>query len=95
MRRKDPREKEVKEVATGPKVSIVLKGDVDGSIEAILDVLETYHSEECDLDIISYGVGTVTPNDITMAATFSGNSIIIFVYCINEYDGQSTLSFSS
>ncbi|XP_047492575.1 translation initiation factor IF-2, mitochondrial-like isoform X2 [Penaeus chinensis] len=72
VRRKEPREKEIKEIATGPKVSIVLKGDVDGSIEAILDVLETYHSEECDLDIISYGVGMVTPNDITMAATFSG-----------------------
>ncbi|MCL4140472.1 UNVERIFIED_CONTAM: hypothetical protein GTU68_051782, partial [Idotea baltica] len=44
-----------------------------GSIEAILDVLETYHSEEVPLDVLSYGVGEVTPNDVEMAKAFKGS----------------------
>ena len=55
-----------------PKVSIVLKGDVDGSVEAILDVLETYNSSQCQLDLLHYGVGSVSENDIKMAEAFEG-----------------------
>lgn len=55
-----------------PRVSLVLKGDVDGSVEALLDTLDTYYSTECELDVISYGVGDVTSTDVTMAAAFSG-----------------------
>ncbi|KAG7171014.1 Translation initiation factor IF-2-like 30 [Homarus americanus] len=72
-RRREPRKKENIELDTGPRVSVVLKGDVDGTVEAILNVLDTYHSEECQLDIISYGVGTVSPNDVTMASSFNGS----------------------
>lgn len=55
-----------------PRMSIVLKGDVDGSVEALLDTLDTYHGTECHLDIISYGVGPVTPTDVNMASMFKG-----------------------
>ena len=61
-----------KDEDTGPRVSIVLKGDVDGSVEAILDVLETYHSSDCRLDVLSYGVGVVTSSDVMMAESFKG-----------------------
>ncbi|KAK7082594.1 Translation initiation factor IF-2, mitochondrial, partial [Halocaridina rubra] len=70
-----PREKEVQDEDIGPRVSIVLKGDVIGSVEAILDVLDTYHSDECELNILSYGVGMVTPSDVDMAATFNGKRL--------------------
>lgn len=44
-----------------------------GSVEAILDVLETYDSDQCKLDIIHYGVGNVSVTDIEYASTFKGN----------------------
>ncbi|GFR85012.1 translation initiation factor IF-2 [Elysia marginata] len=55
-----------------PQFSLVLKGDVDGSVEAILDVFDTYHSKKCQLDIIHYGVGNVSESDVEIAATFEG-----------------------
>ncbi|XP_071544942.1 translation initiation factor IF-2, mitochondrial [Panulirus ornatus] len=73
LRRQGPREKENKEEDSGPRVSLVLKGDVDGTLEAILNVFDTYHEEECQLDVISYGVGTVTLSDVTMASAFKGS----------------------
>jgi len=48
-------------------------GDVDGSLEAILDILETYNSPHCQLHLLSYGVGSINESDIEMAATFDGN----------------------
>ncbi|KAF6209514.1 hypothetical protein GE061_015261 [Apolygus lucorum] len=65
-----PREKEIKDVDSGPRLNIIVKGDVDGSMEAILDVLETYDNPKCRLDIVHYGVGPVTKNDITLAESF-------------------------
>ena len=39
-------------------------------MEALLDVLETYHSSQCDLDLIHYGVGPVTEGDVKLAQPF-------------------------
>lgn len=72
MKRKGPREKEYIDTDTGPKLSVVIKGDVDGSVEAILDVLETYGNDKCKLDVVHYGVGPVTKNDVILAKTFNG-----------------------
>nr|XP_045621371.1 translation initiation factor IF-2, mitochondrial-like isoform X2 [Procambarus clarkii] len=77
-RQREPRQKENRDDDSGPQVSLVLKGDVDGTLEAILNVLDTYHSQECQLEVISYGVGTVTPSDVTLAAAFNG-----FIYTFN------------
>ena len=49
---------------------MVVKGDVDGSVEAILACLDTYQSTEVKLDIVNFGVGEVAENDITMAESF-------------------------
>lgn len=72
LRQRGPRPKESVEDDGSPKVSLVLKGDVDGSVEALLDTFDTYHGTECHLDLISYGVGPVTPTDVNMASMFSG-----------------------
>jgi len=61
-----------------PKLPFILKGDVDGSVEAILDVLDSYSSEQCRLDLVHYGVGTVTENDIKLAEPFEA-----IVYAFN------------
>lgn len=58
-----------------PRVNVILKGDVHGSVEAILDVLDTYNShDKCRLDIIHYGVGDISEGDLELAKAF--NSII-------------------
>jgi translation initiation factor IF-2 len=48
-------------------LSIVLKSDVQGSLEAIEQILGTIESDEVTLDIISSGVGNITESDVKMA----------------------------
>lgn len=58
-----------------PKVTVILKGDVHGSVEAILDVLDTYdNTDKCRMSVVHYGVGEITDGDIELAKIF--NSII-------------------
>lgn len=73
MKRQTPREKE-KPLDDGTlKVNVIVKGDVGGSVEAILDVLDTYSDEQrCRLNLIHYGVGNVTENDVELAEVFNG-----------------------
>ncbi|KAL9952655.1 hypothetical protein ACROYT_G039939 [Oculina patagonica] len=54
------------------KLNIIIKGDVDGSIEAINDALATYKSKRIKLNVLSSNVGAVTENDIRLAQTFKG-----------------------
>lgn len=49
------------------KLSLVLKSDVQGSLEAIEQILGTIESEEVALEIIASGVGNITESDIKMA----------------------------
>lgn len=64
-----------------PRVSLILKGDVHGSVEAILDVLDTYHSsDKCRLDVVHYGVGDVTESDVELAKSFKA---IIYAFTVN------------
>ena len=64
------RGKETAEESDTPSVPIIVKGDVDGSVDAILSVLDTYQEEDVKLDIVSFGVGQVSENDINMAESF-------------------------
>ncbi|KAH9630044.1 hypothetical protein HF086_008014 [Spodoptera exigua] len=64
LRAEGPREKMIQE-DTHPTLTVIVKGDVDGSVEAILDILETYDEHErVKLDLVHFGVGPVTPNDL-------------------------------
>lgn len=63
-----------------PKLNIIVKGDVHGSVEAILDVLETYDSnDKCRLSIVHYGVGEITEGDIELSKAFNA---IIYAFSI-------------
>ncbi|XP_031418151.1 translation initiation factor IF-2, mitochondrial isoform X1 [Clupea harengus] len=65
-----PSEKTESDQLTMP---LIIKGDVDGSVEAILNILESYDAHhQCQMDIVHFGVGDISENDINMAETFSG-----------------------
>ncbi|KRX81695.1 Translation initiation factor IF-2, mitochondrial [Trichinella sp. T6] len=64
------RKKEVISSSDGPILPFVLKADVDGSLEAILDVYRTYNSTKCNFDLVHFGIGDVTENDLEIADTF-------------------------
>jgi translation initiation factor IF-2 len=49
------------------KLSIILKADVQGSLEAIEQILSSIQSEEVTLHIISSGVGSITESDVKIA----------------------------
>ncbi|XP_041969846.1 translation initiation factor IF-2, mitochondrial isoform X2 [Aricia agestis] len=71
LRRQGPREKMIQE-DDHPTLSVVVRGDVDGSVEAILDILETYDEHDrVRLDIVHFGVGQLTPNDLEIAQAFN------------------------
>jgi translation initiation factor IF-2 len=50
------------------EVALVVKGDVQGSVEAITAALETLGTEEVIARVIHAGVGGVTESDVTLAA---------------------------
>ncbi|KAF2347997.1 Translation initiation factor IF- 2 domain 3, partial [Trinorchestia longiramus] len=64
------RPKETEDTDMGPSVAMLLKCDVQGSLEAIIQVLETYESESVRLDLVTSGVGPVTQSDVQLAQTF-------------------------
>lgn len=71
----DWQQKQRNEDDTLPTINIVVKADVHGSVEAILDVLDTYDSNDiCRMNIVHYGVGPVNDGDIDIAKAF--NAII-------------------
>jgi translation initiation factor IF-2 len=51
------------------KLSIILKADVQGSLEAIEQILSTIESDEVSLNLISSGVGAITESDVKIAGT--------------------------
>eukprot|EP00057_Strongylocentrotus_purpuratus_P033429 XP_791373.3 PREDICTED: translation initiation factor IF-2, mitochondrial-like [Strongylocentrotus purpuratus] len=56
-----------------PELNLIIKGDVDGSVEAILDTLSTYTAHhQCKLNVLSFGVGVISDNDVELAHTFEG-----------------------
>lgn len=65
------REGEVKEL------NLIIKGDVQGSVGAIVSSLEKLSTDEVKVKIVHTGVGTVNESDIMLAGT-SGSIIIGF-----------------
>lgn len=59
------------------QLAVVLKADVDGSIEAITDTLINLRTEEVAVEIIHKGVGAISESDVLLASA-SGAIIIGF-----------------
>ena len=48
-------------------MSLIIKADVQGSLEAITQILETIPQTEVGIEVVSSGVGAITESDIRMA----------------------------
>lgn len=57
------------------ELNIILKGDVDGSIEALSDSLQKLTTEEVQVNIIHKGVGQISESDVLLAT--ASDAIII------------------
>lgn len=57
------------------ELNIVVKGDVDGSIEALSDALLKLSTEKIQVNIIHKGVGAITETDVTLAS--ASDAIIV------------------
>lgn len=57
------------------KLPIILKADVQGSLEAIEQILSTIESDEVALNLISSGVGAITESDVKIAT--GANALIL------------------
>jgi translation initiation factor IF-2 len=57
------------------ELNIILKGDVDGSVEALSDSFSKLSTEEIQIRIIHKGVGAITESDVLLAS--ASDAIII------------------
>ena len=56
-------------------LKVVVKADVCGSVEAIVDSLRKITSEKISIEILHSGIGAITENDVLLAA--SSNAIVV------------------
>jgi translation initiation factor IF-2 len=64
------------EAADGKKVlRLVLKCDVQGSVEALVGALQQIESKKVDLDIVHSGVGPISESDILLAS--ASNAVVV------------------
>lgn len=54
------------------ELNIILKGDVDGSVEALTDSLQRLSTEEIHINILHKGVGQITESDVLLASASDG-----------------------
>ena len=57
------------------ELNVILKGDVDGSVEALTDSFQKLSTDEIQVNIIHKGVGPITESDVLLAS--ASDAIII------------------
>jgi translation initiation factor IF-2 len=74
------------------KLHIVLKADVQGSLEAIADSLGKLKSDKIELDIIHAAVGSITENDVLLA---SASEAVIIGFRVKTESGVTDTAKSA
>ncbi|MBS7697082.1 MULTISPECIES: translation initiation factor IF-2 [unclassified Chelatococcus] len=67
--------RDLKEGTGRKEFALVVKGDVQGSVEAIVGALEKLGNEEVTARVLHSGVGGITESDVTLAEAF--NAVIL------------------
>ncbi|MDP6922898.1 MAG: translation initiation factor IF-2, partial [Lutibacter sp.] len=71
------------------ELNIILKGDVDGSVEALTDSFQKLSTDEIQVNIIHKGVGAITESDVLLA---SASDAIIVGFNVRPSGNARTLA---
>ncbi|RZK49546.1 MAG: translation initiation factor IF-2 [Pedobacter sp.] len=71
------------------ELNLIVKGDVDGSIEALSDSLLKLSTEEIQVNVISKGVGQISESDVLLA---SASDAIIIGFQVRPSSGARKLA---
>jgi len=71
------------------ELNMILKGDVDGSVEALTDSLQKLSTEEIQVNIIHKGVGAITESDVLLA---SASDAIVIGFNVRPMGNARTLA---
>lgn len=71
------------------ELNVVIKGDVDGSVEALSDSLLKLSTDEIQINVILKGVGPISENDVLLA---SASDAIIVGFQVRPTPGAKKLS---
>ena len=71
------------------EMNVIIKGDVDGSVEALTDSFQNLSTEEIQVNIIFKGVGAITDSDVLLA---SASEAIIIGFNVRPTDSARKLS---
>ena len=69
------------------ELNVIVKGDVDGSVEALSDSLIKLSTEQVQVNVIHKGVGQISESDVTLAAA-SDAIIVGFQVCPSSSAGK-------
>ena len=61
------------------QLNLIIKGDVDGSVEALSDSLQKLSTDEVAVNVVLKGVGAITENDVLLAA--ASDAVIVGFNC--------------
>ncbi len=73
----------------GKELNVIIKGDVQGSIEAISGSLDKIENDEVDIKIVHTGVGGVAESDINLAAATNAIVLAFNVRSTGEAETQA------
>ncbi len=71
------------------EMNVIIKGDVDGSVEALTDSFQNLSTEEIQVNIIFKGVGAITDSDVLLA---SASQAIIIGFNVRPTDSARKIS---
>lgn len=71
------------------ELNIILKGDVDGSVEALSDSFQKLSTEEIQVKIIHKGVGAITESDVLLA---SASSAVVIGFNVRPMTNARTIA---
>jgi translation initiation factor IF-2 len=59
------------------ELNVIIKGDVQGSVEALKEAFEQIGNEEAQANVIHAGVGAITENDVNLAASSEEATVLV------------------
>jgi translation initiation factor IF-2 len=70
----------------------IVKGDVSGTVEAVVDCLQGLHTPEVRVKVVNSGVGNISESDIQLAAACEGHVIGFNVKADKRIQQQASMS---